>query len=97
MRYEHKSVHIATGRLPIIKDYHCKCAHSYLNMIMSWNDDVSYALSLYKLFILPIGGWPLQEYNTIALVRFLISWSSLVRFQLMFYTMFQFYFYLQRK
>ncbi|XP_025987227.1 odorant receptor 82a-like [Solenopsis invicta] len=39
---------------------------------MSWNDDIAYAMTPSKLFTLPLGVWPLQKYNTFALVRVLV-------------------------
>jgi len=35
----------------------------YLTAIMSWNDDTAYAMTLVKHLTVPIGAWPLQEYN----------------------------------
>jgi len=46
---------------------------------MSWNDDVAYAMTPYKLLTLPLGVWPLQKYDTFALVRSVVCGSSLVR------------------
>ncbi|XP_011878855.1 PREDICTED: odorant receptor 13a-like [Vollenhovia emeryi] len=39
---------------------------------MSWNEDVAYAFTPYKVLTLPLGIWPLQEYNTFALVRWIV-------------------------
>ncbi|XP_025987228.1 odorant receptor 22c-like [Solenopsis invicta] len=39
---------------------------------MAWNKDVAYAMTPAKLFTLPLGVWPLQKYNTFALVRVLV-------------------------
>jgi len=48
---------------------------------MSWNEDMAYAMTPYKLLTLPLGIWPLQKYNTFALIRFIICEFSLVRSQ----------------
>lgn len=53
----------------------------YLTAIMSWNDDTMYAMTLVKYLAVPIGGWPLQEYNTFVLLRHILSSFGLVRFQ----------------
>lgn len=47
---------------------------------MSWNADVAYAFTPYKILTLPLGIWPLQEYNTFSLVRSVVCCFSLVRF-----------------
>ncbi|XP_039314403.1 uncharacterized protein LOC105193232 isoform X3 [Solenopsis invicta] len=36
---------------------------------MSWNDDITYAMTPLKLLTLPLGVWPLQKYNTFSIVR----------------------------
>ncbi|XP_067210042.1 odorant receptor 10-like isoform X1 [Linepithema humile] len=38
-----------------------------------WNDDIAYAMAFSKFFTLPLGGWPLQEFNTFTLIRFIMS------------------------
>jgi len=53
----------------------------YLTAIMSWNDDTAYAMTLVKHLTVPIGAWPLQEYNKFALLRHTLSSFGLVRFQ----------------
>ncbi|XP_011645618.2 odorant receptor 94a-like [Pogonomyrmex barbatus] len=40
---------------------------------MSWNDDISYAMTLVRHLTIPIGGWPLQKYNKFTLVRHVLS------------------------
>ncbi|XP_011066046.1 PREDICTED: odorant receptor 82a-like [Acromyrmex echinatior] len=44
---------------------------------MSWNDDMAYAMTLYKFLTLPLGVWPLQKYNTFSLVRSIVCGFSL--------------------
>ncbi|XP_032680057.1 odorant receptor 47a-like [Odontomachus brunneus] len=34
-----------------------------------WNDDIAYAMTPFKLLMWPVGGWPLQVYNTYSLMR----------------------------
>jgi len=46
--------------------------------IMSWNDDMAYAMTLYKFLTLPLGVWPLQKYNTFSLIRSIVCGFSLV-------------------
>jgi len=65
-------------------------AQLYLTAIMTWNDDVAYAMTPFKLLTLPLGVWPLQKYNTFALIRSIISGSSLVRYQFSYYNFFVF-------
>jgi len=48
---------------------------------MSWNDDVAYAMAPSKFLTLPLGVWPLQKYDTFALIRTIVCGSSLVRSQ----------------
>ena len=50
----------------------------YATAIMSWNDDMAYAMTLYKFLTLPLGVWPLQKYNTFSLVRSIVCGFSLV-------------------
>ncbi|XP_071625474.1 odorant receptor 10-like isoform X1 [Temnothorax longispinosus] len=38
----------------------------------SWNDDVAYAMTPLKLLTLPLGIWPLQEYDIFSLVRSIV-------------------------
>ena len=57
----------------------------YMTAIMSWNDDVAYAMTPFKLLTLPLGVWPLQKYNTFSLVRSITCGFSLVRFQFSYY------------
>ncbi|KYM88887.1 Odorant receptor 2a [Atta colombica] len=45
--------------------------------IMSWNDDMAYAMTLYKFLTLPLGVWPLQKYNTFSLIRSIVCGFSL--------------------
>ncbi|EGI58733.1 Putative odorant receptor 13a, partial [Acromyrmex echinatior] len=44
-----------------------------LTAIMSSNDDIAYAMTLVKHLTVPIGAWPLQEYNKFALLRHILS------------------------
>lgn len=53
---------------------------SYLIAIMSWKEDVVYAMTPIKLLTIPLGGWPLQEYNKFALTRYAVSAVGLVYF-----------------
>ncbi|XP_071625500.1 uncharacterized protein [Temnothorax longispinosus] len=39
---------------------------------ISWNDDVAYAMTPLKLLTLPLGIWPLQEYDIFSLVRSIV-------------------------
>ncbi|KAG5324313.1 OR13A protein, partial [Pseudoatta argentina] len=55
--------------------------HLSLTAIMSSNDDIAYAMTLVKHLTVPIGAWPLQEYNKFALLRHILSSFGLVRFQ----------------
>lgn len=73
------------------KDRHL-CITSLLDYNMSWNEDVAYAMTPFKLLTAPVGGWPLQEYNKFALARYIISVCSMVRFQFLSYTHKRFYF-----
>jgi len=52
----------------------------YLTAIMSWNDDVAYALTPLKLLTQPLGVWPLQKHSTFSLTRCIMCIFSLVRF-----------------
>ncbi|KAG5314235.1 OR9A protein, partial [Acromyrmex insinuator] len=47
--------------------------HLSLTAIMSSNDDIAYAMTLVKHLTVPIGAWPLQEYNKFALLRHILS------------------------
>lgn len=47
---------------------------------MAWEKDVMYAMTPVKLLTIPIGGWPLQEYNKFALGRHIVSSCGLVCF-----------------
>ncbi|KYN39485.1 Putative odorant receptor 22c [Trachymyrmex septentrionalis] len=58
-------------------------AQLYLTAIMTWNDDIAYAMTPFKLLTLPLGVWPLQKYNTFALIRSIISGSSLTGMMIM--------------
>ncbi|EFN89560.1 Putative odorant receptor 13a [Harpegnathos saltator] len=40
---------------------------------MSWKEDVAYAMTPIKLLTIPLGAWPLQEYNKFALARHIVS------------------------
>ncbi|XP_039314716.1 uncharacterized protein LOC105206746 [Solenopsis invicta] len=40
---------------------------------MLWNDDTAYSMTLVKHLTVPIGAWPLQEYNKFALLRHILS------------------------
>ncbi|XP_019882995.2 odorant receptor 13a-like [Camponotus floridanus] len=40
---------------------------------MGWKDEVAYAMTPLKILTVPIGGWPLQEYNKFALARHILS------------------------
>ncbi|KAF3054282.1 Odorant receptor 085 [Nylanderia fulva] len=40
---------------------------------MKWKNEVSYAMTPLKILTVPIGGWPLQEYNKFALARHILS------------------------
>lgn len=51
----------------------------YMTATMSWNADVAYAFTPYKILTLPLGIWPLQKYNTFALVCSIVCCFSLVR------------------
>ena len=53
--------------------------------IMSWNDDVAYAMTPFKVLTLPLGVWPLQKYNTFSLIRSIVCGFSMVRFQFSYY------------
>ncbi|XP_011878790.1 PREDICTED: odorant receptor 49b-like isoform X2 [Vollenhovia emeryi] len=44
---------------------------------MSWNEDVAYAFTPYKILTLPLGVWPLQKYDTFSTVRCIACISSL--------------------
>ncbi|XP_039314325.1 odorant receptor 9a-like [Solenopsis invicta] len=44
---------------------------------MSQNDDLAYAMTIYKFLTLPLGVWPLQKYNTFSLVRSIICGFSI--------------------
>jgi len=84
IRYKRRSGHIKDDRFRttnknIIRKF--RTTSTPLAITMSWNDDVSYAMAAFKLFTLPIGGWPLQEYNMFALVRYVMSCCGMVRFQ----------------
>ncbi|XP_012526034.2 uncharacterized protein LOC105830896 [Monomorium pharaonis] len=46
--------------------------HLYLTAIMLWNEDTSYSMTLVKHLTVPIGGWPLQEYNKFTLLRHIL-------------------------
>ncbi|XP_014485696.1 PREDICTED: uncharacterized protein LOC106750110 [Dinoponera quadriceps] len=45
---------------------------------MSWKEDVAYAMTPIKFLTIPLGAWPLQEYNMFALVRHIVSTVGLV-------------------
>ncbi|XP_036142492.1 odorant receptor 2a-like isoform X1 [Monomorium pharaonis] len=47
------------------------------NCIMLWNDDITYAMTPFKLLTLPLGVWPLQKYNTFSLFRSIASGISM--------------------
>lgn len=47
---------------------------------MKWENEVAYAMTPLKILTVPIGGWPLQEYNKFALARHILSTCGLVRF-----------------
>ncbi|XP_036145711.1 uncharacterized protein LOC118646596 [Monomorium pharaonis] len=47
------------------------------NCIMLWNDDITYAMTPFKLLTLPLGVWPLQKYNTFSLFRSIVSGISM--------------------
>ncbi|XP_046829260.1 odorant receptor 13a-like [Vespa crabro] len=38
-----------------------------------WNDDIAYAMTFYKFLTLPIGVWPLQDYNFFSTVRSIVT------------------------
>lgn len=57
----------------------------YMIAIMLWNDDVAYAMTPFKLLILPLGIWPLQKYNTFSLIRSVVCGFSMVRSQFLSY------------
>lgn len=59
---------------------------------MSWNDDVAYAMTPIKILTLPSGVWPLQKYDTFALVRCIVCGSVLVCFQFSFCIIIKFFF-----
>ncbi|KAL0129898.1 hypothetical protein PUN28_001865 [Cardiocondyla obscurior] len=44
---------------------------------MVWNADLAYAFNLYKIITVPLGIWPLQNYNAFALFRSIVCGSSL--------------------
>ncbi|EZA49010.1 ObirOr5-P5 [Ooceraea biroi] len=44
---------------------------------MAWENDVAYSMTPIKLLTIPIGGWPLQEYNNFALARHVLSTCGL--------------------
>ncbi|XP_018059940.1 PREDICTED: odorant receptor 47a-like [Atta colombica] len=50
---------------------------------MSWNNDVAYAMTPFKLLTLPLGIWPLQKYNTFSLVRSIVCGFSLTVMMIM--------------
>ncbi|KAG5343729.1 OR2A protein, partial [Acromyrmex charruanus] len=52
--------------------------HLSLTAIMSSNDDIAYAMTLVKHLTVPIGAWPLQEYNKFALLRHILSSFGLI-------------------
>ncbi|KAG5335960.1 OR2A protein, partial [Acromyrmex heyeri] len=54
-----------------------------MTKIMSWNDDVAYAMTPFKLLTLPLGVWPLQKYNTFSLVRSITCGFSLTVMMMM--------------
>lgn len=60
--------------------------HLYVTAIMSWNADIAYAFTPYKILSLPLGLWPLQKYTTFSLIRTIVCGFSLVRFYFSFYT-----------
>ncbi|XP_025987226.2 uncharacterized protein LOC113003170 isoform X1 [Solenopsis invicta] len=51
--------------------------------IMSWNDDIAYAMTPFKLLTLPLGVWPLQKYNTFSLVRSIVCGVSMTAMMIM--------------
>ncbi|XP_012055127.1 PREDICTED: uncharacterized protein LOC105618193 [Atta cephalotes] len=60
-------------RLLIISVVIASSVHLSLIAIMSSNDDIAYAMTLVKHLTVPIGAWPLQEYNKFALLRHILS------------------------
>ncbi|XP_011702893.1 PREDICTED: uncharacterized protein LOC105458952, partial [Wasmannia auropunctata] len=48
-----------------------------MTAIMSRNDDVAYAMTPFKFLTLPLGVWPLQEYNALAFIRSFVCTVSL--------------------
>jgi len=64
-----------------IIEFPCNVQRNYLTAKMSWNDDVAYAMAPFKFLTLPLGVWPLQKYDTFALIRTIVCGSSLVRSQ----------------
>jgi len=60
--------------------YYCAtCSSTYLTTIMSWKDDIAYAMTPSKFLTWPLGVWPLQKYNIFALIRTVVCVVSLVR------------------
>ncbi|XP_071625506.1 odorant receptor 13a-like isoform X1 [Temnothorax longispinosus] len=50
---------------------------------MSWNADIAYAFTPFKMFTLPMGIWPLQKYNTFSLVRSIVYCFILTAWMIM--------------
>lgn len=50
---------------------------------MEWENEVAYAMTSLKILTVPIGGWPLQEYNKFALTRHILSTCGLVCFSIL--------------
>lgn len=44
-----------------------------------WNEDIAYAMTLLKLFMWPLGVWPLQVYNIYSLIRCVLATCCMVR------------------
>lgn len=61
-------------------DSNCR---SNLIATMEWKDEVAYAMTPLKILTVPIGGWPLQEYNKFALARHILSTGGLVSFSIL--------------
>ena len=58
--------------------------HFLPNNKMTWKNEVAYSMTPVKLLTVPIGGWPLQEYNKFALGRHIVCSFGLVRFQILY-------------
>ncbi|XP_012221304.1 odorant receptor 13a-like [Linepithema humile] len=58
--------------------------HLYV-LIMSWNNDVTYAMAPYKLLALPLGSWPLQKYDKFSLLRYILCCLGMIAMLILMY------------